>query len=80
MVPSVSPIEFFETQRYAPKSSELTDLMRNFIWTLYALSTNSGSYLAPVKICNIKELLKLFNNSKKKYVKVITNTQKNICK
>lgn len=55
MVPSVSPNAFLDTHLYDPKSDGPTEFIVNFIWTLYALSTNMGSYFPPAK------MRKLFN-------------------
>lgn len=48
MLPSVSPSEFFATHRYEPKSLGPTARMCNFMITLYAVSTSTGSNLPPV--------------------------------
>lgn len=49
MLPSVSPNEFLETHLYEPKSDGLTEFIVSFMWTLYALSSDMGSYFPPEK-------------------------------
>lgn len=49
MVPSVSPIMFFETHRYVAISLDVTAFIVNFIKILYALAVNSILYLIPEK-------------------------------